>query len=72
MRTNEPHRSGWCFVFPAWFPTLLFATPPLIAARRWHRRRCRKTLTPGLCPTCHYDLRATPTLCPECGTKPPA
>ncbi len=32
-----------------------------------YRRRMLKRITSGLCPKCGYDLRQSPTRCPECG-----
>ena len=58
---------------PIWFPLTITAIAPLAWAaralalrRQLHRRRM------GLCPSCGYDLRATPGKCPECGAEPPA
>jgi hypothetical protein len=51
---------------PHWFLGLVFVLPVLratcLSVRNQRRRRH------GLCPTCGYDLRATPHRCPECGT----
>jgi len=54
------------YVRVPWWSLLLAAavapTSRLIAAAR-QRRRTRR----GRCPSCGYDLRATPERCPECG-----
>jgi hypothetical protein len=59
-----PPHTRTALVVPHWFAAALFATAPV----RWiNRRRLKRGFARGLCPTCGYDLRATPERCPECG-----
>jgi hypothetical protein len=51
---------------PFWSVSLLFSISPLLSIYRWNRRRRRRLL--GRCVKCGYDLRASESLCPECGT----
>jgi hypothetical protein len=53
---------------PLWFPAVALSVLPA----RWLRRvwRSRRGQARGLCPVCGYDLRATPSRCPECGAVP--
>jgi|SRR5690348_3768912 len=53
-------------VYPHYLAAIFAAFLPITWALNRMRRRSR-TRT-GACPTCGYDLRATPTRCPECGT----
>ena len=55
----------WQVVVPFWAILLLVGAPTLLLLRRYVIIARRKG--PGLCPTCGYDLRATPDRCPECG-----
>ena len=51
---------------PHWVIALLTSLLPIAAALRlWSRRR---RIQSGCCPSCGYDVRATPDRCPECGT----
>jgi hypothetical protein len=67
------NQNNWAYTqqikIPAWSIVALTAILPAIWLSRHrrasHRRRNNK------CPTCGYDLRATPTRCPECGAIPP-
>jgi hypothetical protein len=53
----------WYVTLPYWALSVATAIPPLGCILRRKRRRS----TSELCPTCGYDLRATPYRCPECG-----
>ena len=53
----------YSFSMPFWCLLTLAAIPTAVL---WHRDR--RTVKPGCCLTCGYDLRASKKTCPECGT----
>jgi hypothetical protein len=56
---------------PYWplIPPFLIAGLPAVRAFITGRRRLRRQAA-GCCPSCGYDIRATPERCPECGAVP--
>ena len=62
---SGPYSDGYTVGAPHWFIVLMSVVLP--ARRLWTRLRTRTNR--GLCPSCGYDLRATPDRCPECGAE---
>jgi hypothetical protein len=58
--------AGTAIGVPLWACAIPFA----YLGRRY--LRLSQQPSPGHCPQCGYDLRATPDRCPECGTLAPA
>jgi hypothetical protein len=70
---QEPGDFSLFVVFPYWLAALVTAILP--AAFIYRVIRSRRAIRAGHCRTCGYDIRATPTRCPECGnpvtSRPP-
>jgi 4-amino-4-deoxy-L-arabinose transferase-like glycosyltransferase len=62
------HSGGLLVTIHDALPLLLSLPLPLA----WMLRRRHARVRPGHCPSCGYDLRATPNCCPECGAVPAA
>ena len=65
---NSSMAPNWEIWLPNWF-IMLALTPLAIPwlTMRFRSARRHKRIVRRLCPTCGYDLRATPDRCPECG-----
>ena len=54
------------YVVPYWV-VFLISLIPITCSAIIQRRKAMRCARFGLCPTCGYDLRASPDRCPECG-----
>ena len=65
--SGRPDSGEHVIIVPYWFLTLAALGMPTA----WVRRRLLLAgrSSARLCPTCGYDLRATPERCPECGAE---
>ena len=62
---------SWKLAVPHWFLAALTGVPSCIRIVSVLRRAgMLRRMRHGLCPSCGYDLRATPERCPECGAVP--
>jgi hypothetical protein len=69
---NAPFMPNAVVGLPYWALALALAILPAARTRQAVATlRARRRRAHGLCPTCGYDLRATPTRCPECGRDVP-
>jgi len=66
------HIFGWAqyWRYRSMLPLTLTLPAVLLVRRTFAWQRTRGDRQAGRCVTCHYDLRATPDRCPECGTIP--
>jgi hypothetical protein len=68
MPPHEGNHKCRSLLLPYWqVSSVLLAVPALWLFGFVRRRRRAYWLRRGFCPTCNYDLRATPDRCPECG-----